>query len=93
MPYVRGQIKIVLSSRIGQFVKILLVERSSRGGLDELIRRMWLGREIFVVGLPPLMYNKSNRIVNAFSLHKTTNAKHIHKNSNVCTNINFWIVR
>ena len=29
--------------------------RGFRGGADKKIRRMWLGREIVVVGLPPLV--------------------------------------
>ena len=29
-----------------------------RGGLDEKMRRMWLGREIVVVGLAPLQKEK-----------------------------------
>ena len=46
-------LKIVLSGRIRQFKKIILEGRGFRGGSDEKMR-MWLGREIFVVGLPPL---------------------------------------
>ena len=44
--------------------KIILEIRSFRGGLDEKIRRMWLGRESVAVGIPPLTYNISNGIVN-----------------------------
>ena len=48
-------LKIVLSSRIRQFKKIILEERGFRGGSDEKMRRMWLGLEIFVTGPPPLL--------------------------------------
>ena len=36
------------------FKKIIFKGRGFRGGSDEKIRRMWLGLEIDVVGLPPL---------------------------------------
>ena len=32
---------------------MILKGRGFRGGSDEKMRRMWLGREIVVVGLPP----------------------------------------
>ena len=35
-------------------LKIILKGRGFRGGSDEKMRRMWLGLEIDVVGLPPL---------------------------------------
>ena len=42
-------LKMVLSG------KIILKGRGFRGGSDKKMRRMWLGREIVVVGLPPLI--------------------------------------
>ena len=33
---------------------ILIKGRGFQGGSDEIMRRMWLGREIVVAGLPPL---------------------------------------
>ena len=38
-----------------QLKKIILKGRGFRGGSDEKMRRMWLGLEIDVVGLPPLV--------------------------------------
>jgi len=35
--------------------KIILKGRGFRGGSDEKMMRMWLGREIVVVDLPPLL--------------------------------------
>ena len=35
--------------------KIILKGRGFRGGSDEKMRRMWLGLEIDVVGLPPFV--------------------------------------
>ena len=46
---------VVLSGRIRHFKKIILKGRGFRGGSDQKIRRMWLGREIVMVGLPPLV--------------------------------------
>ena len=53
-PNVAGFFKIVLSGRIRHFKKIILKGRGFRSASDEKMRRMWLGREIVVVGLPPL---------------------------------------
>ena len=47
--------KILLSSRIGNFVTQIIEGRGFRGGSGEIIRRMWLWREIVVAGLPPLI--------------------------------------
>ena len=47
--------KIVLSSRIGNFLTNIIEGRGFRGGSDEKMRRMWLRKEIVVVGLPPLV--------------------------------------
>ena len=47
-------LKIVLSGRIRHFKKRILKGRGFRGGSDEKMRRMWVGLEIDVVGLPPL---------------------------------------
>ena len=47
-------LKIVLSWRIRHLKKIILKGRGFRGGSDDKMRRMWLGREIVVTGLPPL---------------------------------------
>ena len=46
--------KIFLSLRIGH-KKIFLNGRGFRGGLDEKMRRTWLGLGIVVVGLPPFL--------------------------------------
>ena len=35
--------------------KVILKGRGFQGGLDEKMRGMWLGHEIVVVGLPPLL--------------------------------------
>jgi len=40
--------------RLDTFKKIILEGRGFRGGLDEKMRRMWLGLVIVVGGLPPL---------------------------------------
>ena len=53
MPVVRF-LKIVLFRRFRHLKKKMLKGRGSRGGKDEKIKRMWLGREIVVVGLTPL---------------------------------------
>ena len=37
------------------FKKIILEGRGFRGGSDKKMRRMWLGIEIAVAGLPPLL--------------------------------------
>ena len=51
-----------LSWRIRHFKKIILEGRGFRGGSDEKMRRMWLGLEIVVGGLPPLgIYYLSNK--------------------------------
>jgi len=48
-------LKIVLSSRIIEtFQHIINQGRGFRGGSDEKMRRMWLGREVVVADLPPL---------------------------------------
>ena len=47
-------LKTVLSGRIRRLNKIVLKGREFRGSSDEKMRRMWFGREIVVVGLPPL---------------------------------------
>ena len=60
----RGQIKNRFIFKDWTIFKIILDIRSFRGGLDEKIRRMWLGRKSVVVGLPSLIYNISNGIVN-----------------------------
>jgi len=46
--------KIVLSSRIENLYKII-EGRGFRGGSDEKLKLIWLGREIVVAGLPPLI--------------------------------------
>ena len=48
------QKKTFLFVRVGHLKKIL-VGQGFRGGSDEKMRRMWLGLEIFVVGLPSLV--------------------------------------
>ena len=48
-------LKIVLSGRIRHLKKIILKGRGFRGGSDEKMRRMWLGREIVVVSHPALL--------------------------------------
>ena len=35
--------------------KKILEEGGFQGGSDDKMRKMWLGREIVVVGLPPLL--------------------------------------
>ena len=40
--------------RIGHLKKIILKGQGFLGGLDEKMRRMWFGLEIYLVGLPPL---------------------------------------
>ena len=47
--------KIVLSGRIQHFTKIIFEGRVFRGGSDEKMRRMRLGIEIAVAGLPLLV--------------------------------------
>ena len=42
------------------FKKKILVGQGFRGGSDEKMRRMWLGQEIVVVGLPPLVIEDFN---------------------------------
>ena len=44
--------------RIRHLIKIILKGRGFRGGSDEKMRRMWLGREIVVAGLPPFNWQK-----------------------------------
>ena len=39
---------------------IIIEGRGFRGGSDEKMRRMWLGLEIDVVGLPPLIQQSLN---------------------------------
>jgi len=46
--------KFILSDKTLE--KIALEGRGFRGGSDEKMKRMWLGLEIVVVGLPPLVY-------------------------------------
>ena len=53
---VGGDLLTSLSGRIRHLKKIILKGRGFRGGSDEKMRRMWLAREIVVVGLPPLLY-------------------------------------
>ena len=38
----------------------MLKGQGFRGGSDEKMRRMWLGQEIAVVGLPPLVIEDFN---------------------------------
>ena len=40
--------------KMSHVLKITLKGRGFRGGSDKKMRRMWLGREIVVAGLPPL---------------------------------------
>ena len=61
----KAESKIVLTSRIGNFKKKIIEGRGFRGGLDEKMRRMWLGREIVVAGLPPL----GEQLFQGFELH------------------------
>ena len=46
--------KLFLFARIGHLKKIIFEGRGFWCGSDEKMRRMWLGLEIVVVGLPPL---------------------------------------
>ena len=46
--------KLFVSARVGHLKKILLEGLGFWGGSDEKMRRMWLGLEIVVVGLPTL---------------------------------------
>ena len=48
-------LKNVLSWRIEHFKKIIFEGQGFRGGSDEKMRRMWLGLEIVIAGLPPLV--------------------------------------
>ena len=51
---IRIFLKIFLFARVGHSKKIILQGRFFWGGSDKKLRRMWLGREIIVVYLPPL---------------------------------------
>ena len=51
---IRIFLKIFLFARDGHSKKIILQGRFFWGGSDKKLRRMWLGREIIVVYLPPL---------------------------------------
>ena len=42
--------------------KIILKGQEFRGGSDEKMWRMWLGREIVVAGLPPLPVHLINKV-------------------------------
>ena len=46
-------LKIILFGSIKHLKKIILKGRGFRGGLDEKMKRMWLGREIVVTSSPP----------------------------------------
>ena len=50
--------------------KIILEGRGFRGGMDEKMRRMRLGRDIVVVGLPPLSWPLVPGRYNLFSYKK-----------------------
>ena len=52
----RGPIlkKLFYLGGLDTFKKVILEGRGFRGGLDEKMRRMWLGLVIVVGGLPPL---------------------------------------
>ena len=54
-PYKARFFKIVLSWRMRHNRKLILKGRGFQGGSDEKMRRLWLGGEIVVVGLPPLV--------------------------------------
>ena len=50
--------------------KVKLKRRGFRGGSDEKMRRMWLGLEIVVAGLPPLVlqFHEKKSFINFFVL-------------------------
>ena len=56
--------KIFLFARIGYLKKIIFEGRGFRCGSDEKMRRMWLGLETVVVGLPPLAEHIIQYILN-----------------------------
>ena len=64
--------------------KIILKGRGFRGGSDEKMRRMWLGREIVVVGLPPIL-----REILSFHLSKFVEANSI--SLQILLNINVFV--
>ena len=47
--------KIVYLRELETFKHKIIEGKEFRGGSDEKMRRMWLGREIVVAGLPPLV--------------------------------------
>ena len=55
----RGQIK-----KIFFYLKHIIKGLGFRGGSDEKIRRMWLGLEIVVADLPPLLQLVIHKLLN-----------------------------
>ena len=59
------------------FKHIIIEGREFRGGSDEKMRRMWLGVEIVVAGLPPLVEpSRRNWSVCAFNRNKSNLSDH-----------------
>ena len=60
----RGQIKKKLYLKeLETFYHKISEGRGFRGGSDEKMRRMWLGQEIDVAGLPPLVHLSNKYII------------------------------
>ena len=49
---------------------MILKGRGFQGGSDEKIRRMWLGSEIVVVGLPPLFRTNTSQSYFMFAFYE-----------------------
>ena len=47
--------KLFYFGELNTLKEIIFKGRGLRGGSDEKMRRMWLGLEMFVAGLPPLV--------------------------------------
>jgi len=69
-------LEIVLSGRIRHFKRIILKGRGFRGGTDEKMRRMWLGREFVVVGLLPLVTPRVVRFFSFICMYKYIHISH-----------------
>ena len=69
-PNVARFFKNSLFGRIRHFKKMILKGRGFQGGSDEKIRRMWLGSEIVVVGLPPLFRTNTSQSYFMFAFYE-----------------------